>query len=289
MTAARLFSTSGFVVAASAILFAASSSNCGGSEGMRTGAGGSTGGSTGVSGSGGSTGAAGSGTGGRFMCTDPGTVFNCGAALTLASGQVLAFSTQEWDAMSGKYCNASGLRGSVFAYSGPPPADGGAPISSHTHGVDAPAGNFRLSLMPGPGGYAGGGIAFDSCVNASAFTGLRFSAWLASGDITGCNFKVQLQTYEQRPTSQSPAGACTGSCFGFPTSPNLTLASTPTPIIVPFANMTTSATHAMPVTGQIVGLQWQLESGAATVDGGPQPSCNVEIRIDDVAFTTTLQ
>jgi len=151
--------------------------------------------------------------------------------------------------MDCKYCNAACLRGSVFSYSGPTDADSGVNLSSAMHGVDAPAGNYRLSLTAGPAGYAGGGISFDSCVNATSFNALRFSAWIASGDITGCNFKVQLQTFEQRPTSQAPPGLCdtaVGSCYGFPASPNLTLTTTPTPITVPFADFTTNATHANP-------------------------------------------
>jgi hypothetical protein len=41
------------------------------------------------------------------------------------------------------------------------------------------------------------------------------------GDLTGCTFKSQLQTFEQRPTNQSPPGAAirnAGSCYNFPTS-----------------------------------------------------------------------
>ena len=48
--------------------------------------------------------------------------------------------------------------------------------------------------------------------------------------------------------------------------------------------MPSSQSSAAP--GQVVGLQWQLESGAAAEDGGIQPACSVEIRIDDIAFVT---
>ena len=288
MTAARLFSVSGFVVMGGAVVLAAAMSNCGGSDGQRTGGAGSTG--QGGS-SGGSTGAAGSGnTGGRFACATPGATFDCtGAPLTLPTGHVTDLSMREWNVTDGKYCNEAGLRGSVFSYSGPTDADSGVSLSSNSHGVDAPAGNFRLSLTAGPAGYAGGGISFDSCVNATSFNALRFSAWVASGDITGCNFKVQLQTFEQRPTSQAPPGLCdtvAGSCYSFPASPNLALTTTPTPITVRFADFTTNTTHANAAPGQIVGLQWQLESGAAAEDGGIQPACTVEIRIDDISFVT---
>ena len=68
----------------------------------------------------------------------------------MTSAHVTTFSPEEWSPTDGKYCNASGLRGSVFSYSGPT-VDGGN-ISSNSHGVDAAAGNFRLTLMAGSAG-----------------------------------------------------------------------------------------------------------------------------------------
>jgi hypothetical protein len=262
-----------------ALIFAAALSNCGGSGGMRTGAGGS-----------GNTGAGGSG--GRFTCSAPTGVYDCaGAPLSLSDGHVVTFSSREWSAMDGKYCNTSDLRGSVFGYSGP--TVDGVNVSAHSQAVDATAENFRLTLTVGPGGYAGGGISFDTCVSAAAFNALRFKAWIPVGDITRCNFKVQMQTFEQRPTSQSPPGACAMDadagvgCYGFPASAPLTLSTTPMEMTIPFADMTPGTAHVNAFQGQLVGLQWQLESGAAPEDGGVQPSCtDVEIRIDDIAFVT---
>jgi hypothetical protein len=48
----------------------------------------------------------------------------------------------------------------------------------------------------------------------------------------------------------------------------------------------TGATHVNPIPGQLVGLQWQLESGMPTTEGGAQPICTAEVRIDDIAFVT---
>jgi hypothetical protein len=277
---AKVVRFSALVATGGALSFAVFFSNCGGEGGMRTGTAGTTG-SAGTTGTGGSTGSAGTtGSGGRFVCPAD-SVLDCPAGLTLMSGHVTNFSAEEWNMTDGKYCNASGLRGSVFSYSGPT-VDGGN-VSSNAHGVMAAEGNFRLSLMAGPAGYAGGGISMDRCVNASSSTGIRFTAWLASGDQLNCTFKIQLQTFEQRPTSQSPPGACdmaAGSCYGFPASPSITL----TTYMFTFAELTTSATHANPIPGQIVGLQWQLESGAPLEDGGPQTACTIEARIDDIDF-----
>lgn len=187
----------------------------------------------------------------------------------------------------GQYCNASGLRGAFFSYSGGP-APPGNPTSSAANAVDAAAGNFRLSLTAGPGGYAGGGLSFRRCVNASAWNALRFTAWAASGDQASCTFKLLLQTFEQWPATQNPPGSCSGtmSCYEFPTSPSITLTPTPTTFTVPFSALTAAATHAMPPPSEVVGLQWQLDSAAAAVDGGAQTACTVEVRIDDIDFVT---
>jgi hypothetical protein len=280
---ARVVRFSALVATGSALSFAVFFSNCGGEGGLRTGTAGSTG-SAGTMGSAGSTGSAGTtGSGGRFVCPAD-SVLDCPAALTLMNGHVTNFSPEEWNMMDGKYCNASGLRGSVYSYSGPT-VDGGN-VSSNAHGVMAADGNFRLTLMAGPAGYAGGGISMDRCVNATASTGIRFTASLTTGDQLNCTFKIQVQTFEQRPNNQSPPGSCdpAGSCYGFPSSPNIPLTTTPTTYMFTFAELTTSATHANPIPGQVVGLQWQLESGASVEDGGPQTACSIEVLIDNIDF-----
>jgi len=147
---------------------------------------------------------------------------------------------------------------------------------------------LRLTLTAGPGGYAGGGLSFDRCVRVPAANALRFTAWLASGDQKGCSFRVMLQTFEQRPSTQSPPGGCASdvsSCYNFPSSPNITLATTSTPLSVAISAFTTSVPHAMPIESQIIGLQWQLDSPAPVVDGGAsQVGCTVEAHLDDIDF-----
>jgi hypothetical protein len=214
----------------------------------------------------------------------------CGTgALKLPDGHVTDFSSNEWSVMNGKYCNASGLQGSIFSYSGGPDVDGSV-VSSNAQGVDAPNGNFRITLTAGPGGYAGGGISFDRCVDVSSFNAFKFSAWIASGDLTGCPFVAELQTFEQRPTTQGPPGGCDpdagASCYNFPSAP-VTLTTSPQTFTLPFTAFTTTATQINPFPGQVVGLQWQFTSGPpADPDGGTQPTCTAEIRIDDISFVT---
>jgi hypothetical protein len=292
----RLVRFSALAAVAGAFSFVVFSSNCGGSGGQRAGTAGNNGisGATGSAGTIGSGGTAGggtagvTGTGGRYVCpTDQTLDCSSTGALKLPDGHVTTFDMMEWSATDGKYCNAAGLRGSVFSYSGGPTDPDGGLMSSNAQGVDAPNGNFRLTLTAAPGGYAGGGISFDHCVDVSAFNAFKFSAWIASGDLTGCPFVAELQTFEQRPVTQAPPGSCdpdAGSCYNFPSAP-VTLTTQMQTFTIPFSMFMTSATQTNPFPGQLVGLQWQFTSGPPLdPDGGAQPSCTAEIRIDDIGF-----
>src|SRR4029434_7017928 len=138
----------------------------------------------------------------------------------------------------------------------------------------------KLSLTVSQGSYGGGGLAFESCLDATAFTGVQFTVAVSSGSRTGCTYRLQLQTLEQRPVTQNPPGLCdssTGvSCYNFPAARNLAAPSTdpanPTLVSVPFSDFSTSV---MPAPAQLAGLQWQLNASGA---GGP-----VVLRIHHIA------
>jgi hypothetical protein len=277
---------------------------CGGSQGSRTGTAGSTGTGTGVagtsgagtagnSGTAGTTGSGGSG-GAPYSCSPASTLDCTGPGLvtfTATDSSITSFSTQEWSNTAGKFCDSTGLRGAIYGYNdGHTAADGGT-VSSNAQTVDT-TGNrtFKLTWDAEPGGWAGGGLSFDSCVNAGPYTGLQFTATVVSGSMTGCAFQVGLATQDERPTSQMspPGGTCDSTmktCYQYPTVGNLpdpgTAGMTYT---LPFSMFTTTATLAAPAQQQIVGIQWQVNSGAPTTDGGPQPACVVGVAIDDVKF-----
>jgi hypothetical protein len=189
-------------------------------------------------------------------------------------GLVTDFSASDWDATSGKWCDAHGLDGSVFSYAGMG--------STSTAAVDttAPARNLKLNFMVTAGQYAGGGLTFDSCVDATAFSGVQFTAAVTAGSLTGCTWQVQVQTQDQRPsTDTNPSGGtCASNCYRYPVS---TIAAAPpaTPMTIsaafPFSNP--SGSTIMTRT-QITGLQWQVNSSAGT------GTCTVELRIDDIKF-----
>ena len=212
-----------------------------------------------------------------FKCATGVEALNCAAPFKLPpNGHVTDFSTREWSSSSGKWCNEGGMHGSIFSFKGNGANDSNA-ISVNT--MDA---SLRLALTVSSGSYGGGGIAFEAgCLDASAFSGLQFSIAVASGSLSGCAYQIQLQTFEQRPTSQNPPGGCdinTTSCYSFPyVRNNLPAASTdptmPTLVSLPFSMFSAST---MPAPAQIVGLQWQVNSTSG--------QCTVELRLDDVGF-----
>ncbi len=283
-----------FVAVAGGLSVLAVATNCGGSGGgSRGGSGGTTGlgGTTGGLGGNGTAGMTGGGTGGVVVNQCPnGGVLDCTAPLMLADGVVTDFSAMQWSASLGKYCDSSGLRGSPFGFVGVSTSDAGQTLGGMA-AVDTTARNLKLTLGVAPGSYAGAGISFESCVDASAFNAFQFSASITSGSLDGCVWQVQLQTQEERPTTQtSPSGgtcdATAMTCYSFPAAINLAApTATPTTVTVPFADFTlnTSATMAK----QVVGIQWQANSAPPVdPDGGAQLGCNVEIRIDDIKFVT---
>jgi len=209
-----------------------------------------------------------------FMCGTTNSL-DCSHPLTLMpDGHVTNFGPLEYSSAAGKWCDASGFHGSTFSFKGNGAND------SNAVSVDVADGSMKLALSVTSGSYGGGGIAFESCLDASAFTGVQFSIAVSSGSLTGCTYQLQLQTFEQRPTTQSPPGGCdinTTSCYGFPAARNLpdpsTNPSMPTLVTAPFSSFTSSV---MPAPAQLVGLQWQVNSS-----GG---ACTVELRIDDIDF-----
>jgi hypothetical protein len=212
-----------------------------------------------------------------YKCGTSVASLNCAAPFNVGpDGHITDFSNREWMNGSGKWCDESGLHGSIFSFKGNGPND------ANSINVNTTDSSLRLSLTVSQGSYGGGGIAFDAgCVDASAFTGLQFTVAVASGDLTGCAYQVQLQTFEQRPTSQNPPGGCDQNfttCYSFPyVRSGLPVASTdptmPTLVSLPFSQFSAST---MPAPAQIVGIQWQVNSTSGM--------CTVELRLDDVAF-----
>jgi hypothetical protein len=211
----------------------------------------------------------------RYVCSTSIASLNCSAPFVpAADGHITDFSAREWNNSSGKWCNEAGMHGAYFSFKG----NGANDSNGITVNAD---GTLRLTLSVSSGSYGGGGIAFEAgCTDASAFSGVQFTVAVASGSLTGCTYQLQLQTFEQRPTSQNPPGGCdinTTSCYSFPSATGLPAPSAdlanPTMVTAPFSSFGSSV---MPAPAQIVGLQWQVNSSSG--------SCTVELAIDNIGF-----
>jgi len=210
-----------------------------------------------------------------FKCSSSVEAFDCTAPVMLnADGHLVDFSSREWSNSSGKWCDESGYHGSIYSYHN-------TMITADTSSQRVADGSLRLTLGVSGGQYGGGGVAFEAgCMDVSQFSGVHFSAAIVSGSLAGCPLQLQLATFDQRPTSQSPKGGCdqdAGSCFNFPTATAIPVLSSdpanPTPVVLPFTSFSRVTTGTLQ---QVVGLQWQVNA-----TGG---ACTVEILLDDIGF-----
>jgi hypothetical protein len=243
------------------------------------------GGTTGQGGRAGSTATAGTtgagGRGGSGMNSCPlGGMLNCTSAgsLDLTDGDVVDFSAAEWNNTTEKWCNASGLDGSLFSFAGT-----GSTASAE---VNTTSRNLRLDLTVSAGQYAGGGVYFDSCVDARSFNSVQFTASIASGSLTGCVWQVQIQTQDQRRTTlTNPSGgtcnASTTTCERYPAATLTAATTTATMYTTRFTAFNNPAGSTTPMASQVVGLQWQVNSG-----NSGSGTCSVELAIDNVRFVT---
>jgi len=239
-----------------------------------------TGGRAGRGGGGGAAGATGSGGTGATSCPTGG-MLDCSTAGALklpADGQVIDFSTGQWNNTTSRWCDTHGLGGTLFSFEGT--------SSTAAAAVDTMAQNLKLNFMVGAGQYAGGGIDFDECVNASSFNSIQFTASVTAGSLTNCAWQVQLQTQDERPsTATNPSGgtcnATTATCSRYPAATLAAATATATTYTTRFTAFNNPANSAVSTPTQIVGLQWQVNSG-----NNGSGTCTVELRIDGVKFVT---
>lgn len=235
-----------------------------------TGRGGRGGGAAGTGGAGGA-GMNSCPLGGRLDCTA------AGALDLMPDGQVVDFSAAQWNNTADKWCNALGLDGGLFSFAGTG--------STAMVDVDTTARNLELNLTVSAGQYAGGGVNFDSCVDATGFNAVQFTASIGSGSLNGCTWQIQLQTRDRIPTTDTdPSGgscAATATCRRHPAATLTAATTTATTFTTRFTAFNNPAGSTTPTAGQIVGLQWQVNSG-----NSGSGTCNVELRIDNARFVT---
>ncbi|MEP7050554.1 MAG: hypothetical protein ABJB12_09390 [Pseudomonadota bacterium] len=122
--------------------------------------------------------------------------------------------------------------------------------------------------------YVGFGIYFksDSCIDASAHTGVQFDL---SGDLGTCSLRSVLYSAQDLNAMDDPGrGQCQSNCAG----PGAAVTSSSTSIRVPFTSLTGGAPLASVDAKNLVTIQWQL--GASDLNAG----CTADITIANVTF-----
>ncbi len=131
--------------------------------------------------------------------------------------------------------------------------------------------------------YAGVGVPFAACANASAFTGIKFNI---TGTLNaGCTIQFSAIDEEHIPKTPTGIGIC-GAANCYPSSKIFPLPSTATDVTIAFADqgnggMDVGAAAVDPT--RITGIQWQVNpSGANAGDAGV--GCTGMVTIDNVTF-----
>ncbi len=130
--------------------------------------------------------------------------------------------------------------------------------------------------------YAGVGITFADCVDASAFRGVRFSI---AGSVSGCamNFTATISedTYNDGTTNSDPQGACTlGLLDCYSPLVDLTgLSSAPQTISFAWPAFMYGMPDQSIDPTKITGVGWTFAIAA-----GPSGTCEADVTIGDVSF-----
>jgi len=195
----------------------------------------------------------------------------CPPGVAPTSTEITNFTSTEWNAITQKF-GTGAVVGGKFDYNG---AAGSTMASS----VDSTNHTLVLSGNVNPGDYAGGGLSFDECVNAAAYSGVQFTL---GGTTAGCDLIFNVQTFDEKPAGVNQVGGCLSGCYSFP---NVKLASASGPMTVPFSTLTGGQLLvATAIQNEMVGLQWQFQSPAPVGDGG-QPGCTgIALTITNVSF-----
>jgi hypothetical protein len=138
----------------------------------------------------------------------------------------------------------------------------------------------------GPNDYEGVGLYYNSssCLNAAAYTGLKFDF---AGDLGGCQLNVGVTFSGDLPPSQDAIrGACTAasaSCYGpvaNETAAAMAATSSAPTLQVPFAGMSGGSPTVDPTT--IVSVQWQLVVPAGA--GADAGACTANFTLENISF-----
>jgi hypothetical protein len=228
-----------------------------GGAGGGAGAGGSTG--QGGSGQGGSTGQGGAGTDAGAPACNGHTAVQATALITDFSGDGGSSSTV----------------GNAYSFAAPSLT---APVTTTTS-----AGLVATIATGAPAAstdtYAGFGLPFNMCTDASAFSGVKFHI---SGTLSSaCSIQFSAIFSEDAMVSANAAFATCTAASCYPPAAIFTLPATPSDVTVTFASVTGGAPiMGMVKTAELNGIQWQINVPTSGDAGG----CTGMVTITNVSF-----
>ena len=134
--------------------------------------------------------------------------------------------------------------------------------------------------------YVGGGVYFNSCTDATAFSGVSFTI---SGSFSGCSMQYATADVEHQDATTDPHFA-TGPAGAYPPQSTITsgeVTTTPQTLTMPFTGSTMSGDPPTPLDkSKLILVLWQftVPAGApATTDATPG-GCVGDITIDNLTF-----
>jgi hypothetical protein len=123
-------------------------------------------------------------------------------------------------------------------------------------------------------GWAGFGLAFTGCVDATAYTGVRFTV---AGDLGTCALNFGVVPTQQQATAFG--GACTGECIP-PYSAPLPLGTS----TVAFADLNGGYPEGPVDQARLQNVQWSFK-----LRDGSGPPCRAHLTVTDVAFVPDVR
>jgi len=127
-------------------------------------------------------------------------------------------------------------------------------------------------------------IQFDSCIDASAFTGVQFAA---SGSFSGCSLIYATGDVEHEDVTKSStfASGPEGSYVPQHKIAADGLSSTPRTIKLPFASTDIQGNPPTPLDpAKLIFVLWQFIVPVAADDGSATPPCSANLTISDIKF-----
>jgi hypothetical protein len=160
------------------------------------------------------------------------------------------------------------IMGVVNPYGGPvvDTTGGNLHVTANTVPVATPSNQYSTGFS----------LSFNSCVDASAFTGVQFSI---AGSLSGCTLTYGTIDTEHQPFANNPKGSAPNGSF----AANISVAVPTTLVMAAFP-----ATGGMP--NQAVDKMKLIEANFGfvipppTADGGTPTNCVANLTIDDIKF-----